>query len=920
MLCDGKGFAGWPFRRSIDAAVYVHKDKHYYFFNDASYAARGYGAAGFASITGLEGHFANWPTAEQIAAFSPEPEPGAAAELMAASTLEEEPVEGIRLLIQTGHTDTVRHVSFLDANRVVSIGLDGIARIWDIETAKEIQHLGQYTNPEEVFAAVDPARRWLLLADTERVTQWDIRSLRKVRTYPFLGIHNMTVHDDKLVVLYPRMATHANVAVIDLESGSSRTIRVTHTGSDKVTRYSEDLTAEDTPSMVMYADYLPRSDLVVTTGTDAKIRLWSGERETAIFGLSPSAGRVVGGNLLGGLPSAVGESGGAAGDYAGQLVEGLAHASDRVVFSPDGSRVASAHLSGTVAIWNSNGERSHKFEAHEGRIHEIHFGPDGRQLLTAGSDGYVKIWDPDSAELLRTLTGHAGAVTAAEFSPDGSRVLTGGVDRSVRLWDENGAISRQFERRAPGVSFVRFHPDGRTFITADRFDPMVRRWNMSDATLESTIEVKHGGGISSMAVSADGALVAIGTLDRQVTVYRLTDGQMLWGAYHERGDDLTKATQQGLAGLAGFGEVKEDEYRNKIGIRGVDFTADGSYLYTTADNSHRAKMWNAATGEEIKRSGMQVALGPPIPVSPTGMVAISEEITESVSTILTWDTGVDGTGSGKVVTFGSAFSGAASPRRRYGSSLTALEFLPDGRRVIGAAGQDVAIWDIGKKERVHAFHGHEGDVMAIAVDAAGRLMASGSTDNMIVVSTADYHYTASKGATRGLAFVSGTNSYPFDQFDLQLNRPDLVLEKIGMADPALRRIYSLAAQKRLRKYGVAGDGGLDDTELPHFTIESTIAPSTTQKRLDLTIDAANSGMGAMIDRKHPLPIKHQAAALGMARSTALVSAPSKKSFSKVSSPIFACNAFTSIGGGSWCPLPSNTTPARSSNWDFHCVI
>lgn len=42
--------------------------------------------------------------------------------------------------------------------------------------------------------------------------------------------------------------------------------------------------------------------------------------------------------------------------------------------------------------------------------------------------------------------------------------------------------------------------------------------------------------------------------------------------------------------------------------------------------------------------------------------------------------------------------------------------------------------------------------------------------------------------------------------------------------------------------------------------------------------------------------------------------------SSVNSPIFACNALKSIGSYFLCALPSNTTPARSSNCAFHCVI
>src|ERR1700675_2266092 len=43
---------------------------------------------------------------------------------------------------------------------------------------------------------------------------------------------------------------------------------------------------------------------------------------------------------------------------------------------------------------------------------------------------------------------------------------------------------------------------------------------------------------------------------------------------------------------------------------------------------------------------------------------------------------------------------------------------------------------------------------------------------------------------------------------------------------------------------------------------------------------------------------------------ALLSAPSKKSFSNVSSPIFACSAFRSTGAAAWLPpLPAMNTSA-----------
>src|SRR5215212_5470156 len=66
------------------------------------------------------------------------------------------------------------------------------------------------------------------------------------------------------------------------------------------------------------------------------------------------------------------------------------------------------------------------------------------------------------------------------------------------------------------------------------------------------------------------------------------------------------------------------------------------------------------------------------------------------------------------------------------------------------------------------------------------------------------------------------------------------------------------------------------------------------------------------------PVDHR---LALSRP-ALLSAPDKKSFSRVSSPILACSVFTSIAGGGADATPPepNRPAAASTNWPFQAVI
>jgi hypothetical protein len=71
------------------------------------------------------------------------------------------------------------------------------------------------------------------------------------------------------------------------------------------------------------------------------------------------------------------------------------------------------------------------------------------------------------------------------------------------------------------------------------------------------------------------------------------------------------------------------------------------------------------------------------------------------------------------------------------------------------------------------------------------------------------------------------------------------------------------------------------------------------------------------DRQFVFTVDHRFAL----SNPALVSAPSKKSFSSVSSPILACSDFTSIAGATGAMPPGPKTPeAPPSNWAFQAVI
>ena len=107
-----------------------------------------------------------------------------------------------------------------------------------------------------------------------------------------------------------------------------------------------------------------------------------------------------------------------------------------VVFSNDGSTLASGHYDGAINIWNPRTGQLLRTIQSKGVVESLAFSPDGI-LLAAGYsyvDNNIRIYAIDSGELLRTLEGHVHAVEYLSFAPNGQSLASASYDGSIRLW------------------------------------------------------------------------------------------------------------------------------------------------------------------------------------------------------------------------------------------------------------------------------------------------------------------------------------------------------------------------------------------------------------------------------------------------------------------------------------------------------
>ena len=110
--------------------------------------------------------------------------------------------------------------------------------------------------------------------------------------------------------------------------------------------------------------------------------------------------------------------------------------------------------------------------------------------------------------------------------------------------------------------------------------------------------------------------------------------------------------------------------------------------------------------------------------------------------------------------------------------VTRTAFSDDNKRLITSSLDGTRkVWDLEKGEELVS------------------LISTGANDYAIV--TPDQYYYATKGAQKSIHFVKEMEIFPFMQFDLKYNRPDIILKKMASVNETLIRSYHQACLRRI---------------------------------------------------------------------------------------------------------------------------
>jgi WD40 repeat protein len=110
-----------------------------------------------------------------------------------------------------------------------------------------------------------------------------------------------------------------------------------------------------------------------------------------------------------------------------------AHNFHSVAFLPGGRSVIAGAEDGTLRYWRfKEGQTETIPQRHTRAVQRIALSRNGKRMATAGSDRMVQIWDPRTSDNVLSLHGHEGEITDIAFSPDDTRLLTAASDGAIR--------------------------------------------------------------------------------------------------------------------------------------------------------------------------------------------------------------------------------------------------------------------------------------------------------------------------------------------------------------------------------------------------------------------------------------------------------------------------------------------------------
>jgi WD40 repeat protein/tRNA A-37 threonylcarbamoyl transferase component Bud32 len=298
-----------------------------------------------------------------------------------------------------GHTKRVYCVAFHpDGKKLASGGWDNTIKLWDLDTGAELRTIQGHKGFVNQLAFSPDGAQLAAGDEGKGVRLWDPATGRELAAFHGHAhfVNGLAFHPDGRRIL---------------SGGLDGTIKVW----DTVT--SRPIVCRGQASFVQSVEFREDGRHVVSTGMNATQSLptptvWNldtGEEDRT----TPPPER--------------------AGSHIHPDLEAPGPSQSRL--SPDGTLLAEVKGLDVQVRRTASGAVAFTLKGHTWDIWDVVFSPDGTRIATASTDRTIKLWDAATGLEVLTLLGHTHGVLCVAFSRDGKRLASGGMDATARAWD-----------------------------------------------------------------------------------------------------------------------------------------------------------------------------------------------------------------------------------------------------------------------------------------------------------------------------------------------------------------------------------------------------------------------------------------------------------------------------------------------------
>jgi WD40 repeat protein len=250
---------------------------------------------------------------------------------------------------------------------------------------------------------------------------------------------------------------------------------------------------------------------------------------------------------------------------------------------------------------------------HSSSIKSVSITPDCRYALSGSDNNTIKYWDVVSGECLATLKGHSATVRCVQITSEGGHAVSGSDDATIKIWGlQTGSCVGTLEGHQGYIYSVAISPDNTLVASTGYTDHTVRLWDWKSGICLQVIEDKEAyvspsavafSSPTSVAFSADGRRLVVGTSTGPIYVYRLTSVKAASPAEATRRYVNAKVVLVGESGVGKSGlahRLIEDKFVQTYSTHGMQVWRLDVPLVQQDKLEREVLLWDLAGQEDYR--------------------------------------------------------------------------------------------------------------------------------------------------------------------------------------------------------------------------------------------------------------------------------------------------------------------------------